>query len=96
MANLNYDHDKIIECLRRTVPRGANEEIIKAFFNSQKPAAIVNLRIPMEERTRSKLTSKASSLRAAVKKICPGDITVVQSGKEILLIRTDQLKNLEV
>lgn len=69
MANLNYDHDKIIECLRRTVPRGANEEIIKAFFNSQKPAAIVNLRIPMEERTHSKLTSKASSLRAAVKKM---------------------------
>ena len=96
MANLNYDHDKIIECLRRTVPRGANEEIIKAFFNSQKPAAIVNLRIPMEERTRSKLTSKASSLRAAVEKICPGDIRVVQSGKEILLIRTDQLKNLGV
>lgn len=96
MANLNYDTDKIIECLKRTVPRGANDEIIKAFFNSQKPAAIVNLRIPAEDRTRSKLTSKASSLRAAVKRICPGDIKVIQSGKEILLIRTDQLKNLGV
>ena len=42
MANLNYDTDKIIECLRRKVPSGANDEIIKAFFNSQKPAAIVN------------------------------------------------------
>ena len=94
MTNLNYDTDKILKILRKKTPNGVNDELIKKFFNSQKPVAIVNLSTAPEDLTKARVASKVASLRVAIKRICPGEIKVIKYGNDIILVRTDQLKNM--
>lgn len=93
MKLLDYDTQRAVDLLKgNRLPSGVNKRIVEEFMKSGKPTAIVGVR----DNEMKAALQKAQNLRYVAKKYYPGEICVFAREGSVVLVRSDQLKNLGI